>query len=212
MSGRSRRDAAAEKARRFFDGLWSQEDPWGLEASPFEAERHRRQLELVSDRRYERALEIGCGAGAFTAVLAPLADHLLALDVSPAAIERARARRLPDVVELRVVDVVDEDEDLGAPWDLVVLSETVYYLGWLYPFFDVAWLAARLFEGTRSGGRLLLSNTQGMLEDWLVRPWVIRTYHDLFRNVGFEVEHEEVVRGVKDGVELEVLTSLLVRR
>ena len=98
-----------------------------------------------------------------------------------------------------------------APFDLVVLTETVYYLGWLYPFFNVAWLARDLFAATRPGGRMLLANTFGDIGDALVLPWIVRSYHDLFQNAGYETEREEVLRGTKDGVELEVLISLLRR-
>ena len=94
------------------------------------------------------------------------------------------------------------------PWDLVVLSETIYYLGWLYSFFDVAWLSFQLFSATRHGGRLLLANTFGGVEDYLLRPWVVRTYRDLFLNVGYRLESEEVFRGVKSGADIEVLFSL----
>jgi hypothetical protein len=31
--------------------------------------------------------------------------------------------------------------------------------------------------------------------------------HDLFRNVGYQTESEETLRGVKDGVELEILIA-----
>jgi hypothetical protein len=106
---------------------------------------------------------------------------------------------------------MDYDPCLEGPWDLVVLSETIYYLGWLYPFFDVGWLAQRLYAATRGGGRLLLANTQGECEDLLLLPWLIRTYRDLFMNVGFRIEAEEVFCGCKNGVLLEVLISLMVR-
>lgn len=72
---------ARDRAQGFFDDLWERGDPWGLETSPFEAARSRRQLELLSGRRYEHVLEIGCGA-----------DAAVAVDVSAVAIARARTR------------------------------------------------------------------------------------------------------------------------
>src|SRR5436190_1558583 len=76
------------------------------------------------------------------------------------------------------------------PWDLVVMSETIYYLGWLYPFFDIAWLAGRLFASAREGGRLLMANSFSDSMGRLLHPALIRTYRDLFVNVGFRVERE----------------------
>jgi hypothetical protein len=81
-------------------------------------------------------------------------------------------------------------------------------LGWLYPFFDVAYLAVQLFDATRSGGRLMLANSMGENDDWLLRPWLTRTYRDLFVNVGYTIEAEEVHKATKKGVDFEVLMTL----
>jgi hypothetical protein len=94
------------------------------------------------------------------------------------------------------------------PFDLIVMSETIYYLGWLRSFFDVSWLAATLFDATTGGGRFLMTNTVGGLRSYLHQPYLIRTYHDLFQNVGFEVEAEETFKGEKDGVALEAIIAL----
>jgi len=51
----------------------------------------------------------------------------------------------------------------------------------------------------------------GGIKDYLLRPWLIRTYRDLFLNVGYTVEYEETLRGEKDGAELDVLITLLTR-
>ena len=43
----------------------------------------------------------------------------------------------------------------------------------------------------------------------LLMPSLIRTYRDLFANVGYTVAHEETFTGDKDGVQLQVLITLL---
>lgn len=80
-----------EKARDFFDDIWRDGDFWRLETSEFEREKYASQVNLLGDRRYGRALEIGCGSGCFSRLLAGIADEVVALDVSPLAVERARA-------------------------------------------------------------------------------------------------------------------------
>ena len=204
-----KRMAADTKARTFFEELWGDGDYWSLESSDHERGRYAALLSTIDGRRYPRALELGCGAGEFTRLVAPLADELVALDVAPTAIKRAR-EQAGDLTCVRFLqeNVMEYDARGNGPWDLVIVSETIYYLGWLYSFFDVAWLASELLAATRPGGRLLLADTQAVIEDTLVRPWIIRTYHDLFSNVGFEVEGERLHRGIKDGVELDVLISL----
>ena len=205
------RRRTGERARLFFDDLWTQGDYWRLETSEFDQARYARSLQILTDRRYARTLEIGCGAGAFTRLLGGVSDHVLGLDVSAAAIDRARARVTGAGLEFRVANIMETAAEEEGPWDLIVMNETVYYLGWLYSFFDVSWLAHRLFTALNSNGRFLMANTFGDDVGYLQRPAVIRTYRDLFLNVGFEVDSEEVLRGTKDGVQLDVLMSLLRR-
>jgi predicted TPR repeat methyltransferase len=200
------------KAQSFFDDVWARGDPWQLETSAFESKRYARLVAMLDQPRYARVLEIGCGAGAFTRLLAPMAQRLIALDVSSKAIAAARAAQGGfDQVEFRAANVMDWDPKAEGPWDLIVMSETVYYLGWLYSFFDVAWLASELFAATRTGGELLLANTQGDTLEPLLHPSIIRTYHNLFVNVGYSIRAEEVFRGTKNGVSIEVLITLFER-
>ena len=53
-----------------------------------------------------------------------------------------------------------------------------------------------------------MANTCGGVEDYLLRPWIIRTYRDLFLNVGYQREVEEIFHGKKNGVDIDVLISL----
>ena len=201
-----------QKARAFFEDLWRRGDPWNFESSGFEQDKYMRQLAIIADRRYAHALEIGCGSGCFTRLLAQIADRVVALDIAPAAIARAREMgRNTDVVDFRVGNIMDYDLRAEGPWDLVVMSETIYYLGWLYPFFDVAWLASEIFAATNNGGRLLMANTCGQVADYLLLPWIIRTYRDLLLNVGYRLEAEEIFRGTKEGIGLDVLISLFAK-
>jgi 2-polyprenyl-3-methyl-5-hydroxy-6-metoxy-1,4-benzoquinol methylase len=206
------RAEAGRRARAFFDELWAESDPWSLDDSDLDQRRYARQLELLGDRRYGRALEIGCAAGSFTRGLAALCEDLLAIDVSERAIERARAADGGSHnVEYRVVNVMELDLHCEGPWDLVVCTETAYYLGWLYPLFDLAWLAHSLHDATSPGGRLVLANTMGREESGIMTPWLIHTYRDLFGHVGYALEREETMRGTKETVEFEILISLFRR-
>jgi predicted TPR repeat methyltransferase len=210
--------AAGAEVRRFFDELWSETDPWDLESSELDQARYERQLALLDDRRYRRALEIGCGAGAFTRRLAPLCDRLLAIDVAERAIAQARATTAePGAIEFHAANIMEFDLARQPEWDLVVITETVYYLGWQYPMFDVGWLAHSLWRATRPGGRLLMANSTyvdesgGYQQEDIMSPWIIRSYRDLVGNVGFEIEVEETMSGDKDGVGFEILLTRFVK-
>jgi predicted TPR repeat methyltransferase len=203
------RELVDQKIRTFMDNLWERGDPWDFESSAYERDRCVQLLKMLEGRRYARVLEIGCGAGYLTRLLAPHADQLVALDISQTAIERARGLSAGQTgVDFRVANIMDYKPQVEGPWDLIVFSDTMCYLGWLYPFFDVAYLAVQLFDATRSGGRLMLANSMGENDDWLLRPWLTRTYRDLFVNVGYTIEAEEVYKATKKGVDFEVLMTL----
>src|SRR6476661_5115840 len=89
MAGGEAPTGRSDKARRFFDRLWQAGDYWQLDKDPFERDKYYKQLAQLKDRRYGTILEIGCGSGLFTRALAPIADKVIAIDVSPSAIERA---------------------------------------------------------------------------------------------------------------------------
>ncbi|HEY7557987.1 MAG TPA: SAM-dependent methyltransferase [Candidatus Binatia bacterium] len=205
----SERESISQKAQSFFEELWKRGDPWDIETSDFEQRRCARLLQILSARRYAKALEVGCATGVFTRFLARVADRSVALDISPTAIACARKTWTgPDSTEFRVANIIEYDPRAEGPWDLVVMSDMIYFLGWLYPFFDVAWLAMELFAATTVGGQLLLANCYGGAEDYLMRPSLIRTYRDLFVNVGYHIKTEETFRGTKNGVEIEALITL----
>jgi SAM-dependent methyltransferase len=206
------RELADRKARTFFEDLWQRGDFWEFESSDYEQARFAHLLKMLDGRRYGRVFEIGCGAGYFTRLLARIADQVVALDISPSAIARARALGIgPGVVDFRVANIMDYQWRADCPWDLVVMTDTICYLGWLYPFFDIAWLAAELFKATRHGGSFLLANSMSEDGDALLLSWYIRTYRDLFLNVGYQLAAEEIFQGTKNGVAFEILISLLAK-
>ena len=201
-------DERRTRARSFLDEAW-RAGVWPSERATT-VRRYARMAELLGGRRYRRALELGCGDGAFAARLVELADQLLAVDASEEAIARATSTGTPGV-EFRAADVMQLHYRDEGPWDLIVVSEVLPYLGWLYTVSELGWLARELYEVSEPGGRLLLVNTARGASDWLYRPYLIRTYRDLFRNVGFEVTHEEALRDEHEGIELEYLLTLYER-
>jgi len=211
------REKTDADARVWFDKLWAGGDPWDLEANPFERAKYDAQIALLdADRgpgmKYGRTLEIGCAAGAFTRRLAPRCETVLGIDIAQPAIALAQERNASPNVTYQLANAMEWESGLReGNWDLIVCAETLCYLGWLYPFFNVAWFARCLYEGTRPGGRLLLANTCGGVEDWLLKPWVIGSYHDLFRNVGFVPQQQTIFRGNKNGADIEALVWLLDR-
>ena len=206
------REQVQAKAQSFFEDIWKKGDFWDFETSDFERAKYARLIALIEGRRYPRALEIACGGGAFTRRLAPLCGRVLAVDIAPSAIERAqKAPGAPPNAEFRVANAMEMKLQAEGPWDLIVISEVIYYFGWLYTFFEVSWFDTQAFESLRPGGRLMLANTCGGVEEYLLKPWYVRTLRDLFPNVGFTLDAEEIFRGEKNGVAIDVLVSLFAK-
>ncbi len=117
----------SDRAQRF-DALYEEEvDPWNFRTSAYEQGKYRATVKALPRHRYRRALEVGCSIGELAARLSERADAVLALDVSQLAIEEARhAHRKIASVRFEVGEVPREWP--AGPFDLIVLSEVLYFL------------------------------------------------------------------------------------
>src|ERR1700722_10598499 len=75
-----------------------------------------------------RVLDLGCGTGLAGLLFKPRAARLTGIDLSPAMIEKARAR---DVYDSLIVG--DIETALGGEYDLILAADTLVYLGDLRP-------------------------------------------------------------------------------
>jgi SAM-dependent methyltransferase len=101
------------------------DDPWEYATSDYEQGKYRRTLEYLPERT-GRTLELGCSVGVFTAMLAPRCDHLVAVDFSPTALERAR-ERLRDADHVELLRRKLPEEMPSGPFDTIVCAEVLYY-------------------------------------------------------------------------------------
>ena len=100
-------------------------EPWRERERDLIKERQR-AIEILSHRRYHRALDVGCSVGAFTARLAPLCEELLAVDVDEWAVAAAK-ERLASFSHVRVERRTLPEERPEGPFDLIVAAEVLYY-------------------------------------------------------------------------------------
>lgn len=146
----------------YFDHVYAaKRDPWDFETSPYEREKYAATVAALPRPRYAEAFEIGCSLGVLTAQLAPRCSHLLAVDVSEAALAQARARctglRQVEIRNLRV-----PEEFPSQRFDLVVLSEVGYY----WSPADLTRAADQLLAGLNPGGQLLLVHWTPPVHDY----------------------------------------------
>ena len=146
----------------YFDQVYqANRDPWNFETSPYEQAKYAATLAVLPRPHYPAAFEIGCSLGVLTAQLAPRCGHLLAVDVSEAALAQARTRcaDLPQVA-LRLMRVPEEFP--GQRFDLILLSEVGYY----WSPADLARAADQLITGLLPGGQLLLVHWTAPVHDY----------------------------------------------
>lgn len=119
----------SRRVLRHLEANLTLEDPWLLETNPYEQERYRLMLDFIrTPGLYESVLEIGCAAGAFTIRLVGCCKALRVVDISPQAFERCK-HRLGNAGNVRFsIADVSECYDWGESYDLVVVSEVLYYL------------------------------------------------------------------------------------
>jgi len=145
------------KAEYFDDIFGSDDDPWNLASSDYEAAKFAHTHDVLADRRYAHALEIGCAHGVLTSVLAPMCDSLLAVDISTKALAKARERvgDRPGVI-LAQMAFPQETPDAQA-FDLIILSEVAYYWGLV----DLDRASEWLSDSVCPGGRVILVHYTG---------------------------------------------------
>jgi LmbE family N-acetylglucosaminyl deacetylase len=134
-------------------------DPWGYEVGAYERDRFARTVAALSGRRYTRALELGCANGALSEQLAPLCDALVALDTSTMALAHARAR-LAGAPHVSFSHARLPHQLPAGPFDLIVASDMLYYLG----LRGVIALAAGLRAQAAPHARLLIASYLGETE------------------------------------------------
>jgi 2-polyprenyl-3-methyl-5-hydroxy-6-metoxy-1,4-benzoquinol methylase len=140
-------------------------DPWGLDWHPSQDLRFAAMLDVLRDARAAlpdrpRVLDFGCATGDFTARLAAwLAEgpphHLLAVDASARAVERARVRVPGGRFEAWTMAACAAHAPEG--FDLVTCLEVLYYV----PAAERPAFVAALAGLVRPGGLALFSSMVG---------------------------------------------------
>ncbi|WMT72882.1 glycosyltransferase [Bradyrhizobium sp. Ash2021] len=159
MSG-GRESHAVEEGPRdvgrelFWERFFQKEDPWNY-GSPYEQEKYRRQLELLPPEPAERAIELACAEGHFSRPLATKVGHLLASDISPKALERARLR-CSGICNVDFLKLDLSADPLPGEMDLICCSEVLYYLN---DQAELALVAQRIAAALRPGGHLITAHS-----------------------------------------------------
>lgn len=178
--------------RDYFEALYrSDPDPWNFATSDYEHRKYRATLEALSREHYPRAIEVGCSIGILTARLAPRCGILDAVDVSPTAIAKARSACVAlDNVDFHVSAAPDGLP--AGPFDLILLSEVLYYLDAA----DLLSLASWCLANASSGAEIVLCHWLGPTNYPLSGTAAATLFVDALqpRLEGHTVLHQQVYR------------------
>ena len=117
--------------RGALEAAYADADPWASADPAYRYQRRKYEtiLSLLPARRFRSALDLGCGVGLMTRMLAGHADTVLGLDLAQAAIDGAQARApMPPSVSFAQADLLDLPSTMDEQFDLVILADTLYYL------------------------------------------------------------------------------------
>ncbi|KUM35303.1 PIG-L family deacetylase [Arthrobacter sp. EpRS71] len=184
---------SAADAERIFDEVHSKEDdPWSYTTSWYERRKRALTLAALPEESYESGLELGCSIGTLSEELAQRCRHFLGVDASSAALAQATERlsRFPSAVTRHLTMPRQWPE---GTFDLVVLSETGYYLS---PD-ELTELLARIEASTRPGGTLVLCHWRHPISGWQLDAEAVHAMarhhlgwptHGLYREKDFMLE------------------------
>ncbi len=141
----------------YFDQLYASDpDPWRFAESAYERDKYAATLAALPRAHFASALEVGCSIGVLTRQLAPRCEALLSLDVAEAALAQAK-RRCADRAGVRFAAMRAPGAWPAGRYDLIMLSEVVYYLDAA----DVAALAAKVCGSIKPDGDVMLVHWLG---------------------------------------------------
>jgi 2-polyprenyl-3-methyl-5-hydroxy-6-metoxy-1,4-benzoquinol methylase len=142
-------------AERDTEKVWG----WNTLAGQFRAQRRAQKIiDGARIQRTDRVLEIGCGTGLFTAIFAATGARIVAVDISPELLTKARLKNLP-VEQVTFVEKRFEDCELDGPFDAIVGSSILHHL-------DIDQSIKRIKALLKPGGRI------GFAEPNMLNPQV----------------------------------------
>ena len=149
-----------------FENLFqSNPDPWDYESSPFEAHKRSVLLKHIGLSPRGRVLELACANWVTTRALMKVGLRVAALDGSSTAIAQARTR-LGHIRRLRLLHANLPEGLPKERFDLIVVSEIVYYLGSI----AARRLAASVADRVAPGGRVVVLHHHLNFPDASVNP------------------------------------------
>lgn len=155
-------NAPRDYVQALFDGYAERFDAHVLESLHYQAPRLLLEPVARSGRRFDHALDLGCGTGLCGHYLRPIAQRLTGVDLSANMLQRAQGLGVYDALEQ--ADVLEFLRGSHGRFDLVVAADVFIYVGALDGVF------AELARVMPRQGRFCFSVEESQHEDLVLRP------------------------------------------
>ena len=112
---------------------------------------HTVMVQMLAGRPFESILEVGCGTGKNTGLLAELGQSVTAVDFSPGMLAKARAKITSPSVTFQVADITQPWPTPAAAFDLVTCNLILEHIE------DLEFVMGQARRALKVGGLLLIS-------------------------------------------------------
>lgn len=198
MSDTRTDDQSNSYSESYFDTLYSgSSDPWQYQTRWYEQRKRDMCLAVLPQADYTNAIELGCGNGVFSELLAQRCQTLLSIDGNNKAVHLAQ-QRLANTPHAKVMQGIIPDVLLSLterlqqanpvlnlsnvvpahtpPFDLIAISEILYYL----PPKDIDAVIVWIQHNLAEGGTLLCCHWRYPIEGFVMTG---ETVHQRFYQV-----------------------------
>lgn len=162
-------------------------DPWGRNKN---TEQVYSSIQLISDKKYERCLDVGTGMGYFAEHISILCNEVVAVDISEEAIVRAK-ERLGNSKNIQFLAGNIRDMEFQEKFNLIVLGEVLYYLGDTYIPDEFFQILKKFVNVLKSDGRILITHN---VRPWRNEDWCSKKYIEQFETLGMILKKKEYFR------------------
>ncbi|WP_296244317.1 MULTISPECIES: class I SAM-dependent methyltransferase [unclassified Psychrobacter] len=174
----------------YFDALYNDNsDPWQYQTRWYEKRKRDMCLAVLPQAKYANAIELGCGNGVFSELLARRCQAMLSIDGNHQAVQLAK-RRLAESTHVKVIQGVIPDvlTTNKSSFDLVIISEILYYLSTNDIDTVIAWIKQNLAVG----GTLLCCHWRYAIDGFaMTGETVHQRLHQAFNKVNNDANPEQ---------------------
>jgi 2-polyprenyl-3-methyl-5-hydroxy-6-metoxy-1,4-benzoquinol methylase len=183
--------------------LYKQSDPWSVASNPYNDKKYKRELNIIKKYKAKSILELGCGEGVLTKMLASVLEKVDAIDISEEAIKRAK----DNTSDFKNITYYCSDitkYEIENNYDVILASEILGYVIWFNTLLDVGFFLERVVNSLNSTGIFLIVNTieqkdaKTGKDKIQYRRWGWEAYYTMLRYMGMTYVYKKRYSGVKN--------------